>query len=138
MTDGTEVATAHGPVTEGPANHTASCSAYQEVGETWMIGVAVLATYCSDVPSIGASFGSPSIFGGSIFASATFTSAIWGITLAMRASFACAVPATAAFTFSFSLSSGIFAKSAGSASLATYSHGPSKDAARNQRPEMST
>ena len=31
----------------------------------------------------------------------------------MSASFACCVPATAAFTFSFSLSSGIFAKSGG-------------------------
>ena len=90
------------------------------------------------MPSIGTSFGSPSIFGGSIFASATFTSAICGITLAMRASFACGVPATAAFTFSFGLSSGIFAKSSGSASFATYSHDPSKVVARNHRPETST
>src|SRR5512145_3293248 len=117
MAEGTEVATAQGPVTEGPVNHTASCRAYQEVGETWMIGVAVLATYWSDVPSIGASFGSPSIFGGSILVSATLTSATCGIALAMRASLAWGVPATAAFTFSLSLSSGIFAKSSGSESL---------------------
>jgi len=55
----------------------------------------------------------------------------------MRASFAWAVPATAAFTFSFALSSGIFAKSA--AGVVGYVlHGPSKDAEWNQRPEIST
>ena len=110
-------------------NQTAFCTAYQDVGLTWMIGVAVLTTYWSEVPSIGASFTSPSNFGGSIFASSIFTSAVCGIALAISASFACGVPATAAFTFSFGLSSGIFAKSGGSASLATYSHGPSLDAA---------
>jgi hypothetical protein len=65
------------------------------------------------------------------------TSAVCGIALAIRASFACGVPATAAFTFSFSLSSGIFAKSAGRASLATCSQGPSFELLRNQRPETS-
>ena len=102
-----------------------------------MIGVAVLTTYWSVVPSIGASFTSPSNFGGSIFVALTLTSAVCGIAFAISASFACGVPATAAFTFSFGLSSGIFAKSLGSAPLATYSHGPSLAAARNQRPEIS-
>ena len=90
------------------------------------------------MPSIGTSFGSPSYFGGSIFASLTFTSAVCGMRLEMTASFAWGVPATAALTFSLSLSSGIFAKSGGSASFATYSHGPSCVAERNHRPETST
>ena len=119
-------------------NQTASCTAYQDVGLTWMIGVAVFTTYCSEVPSIGASFTSPSNFGASIFAWLILTSAVCGMALAISASFACGVPATAAFTFSFGLSSGIAAKSFGSASLATNSQGPSKDAARKKRPDTST
>src|SRR4026207_1659486 len=103
-----------------------------------MIGVAVLTTYCSDVPSIGASFTSPSNFGWSIFVWLILTSAVCGIALAISASFACGVPATAGPTFSLGLSSGIWAKSFGSAPEATYSHGPSNDDARKKRPENST
>src|SRR5215510_16125127 len=98
MAVGTEVATAQGPFTDDDVNQMPFCTAYQEVGVTWMIGVAVLTTYCSFVPSMGASFTSPSNFGGSIFASLTLTAAVWGMALAMRASFACGVPATEAFT----------------------------------------
>ena len=43
-----------------------------------------------------------------------------------------------AFTFSFGLSSGIFANSAGSALAGTYCQGPLSDSDRNQRPPIST
>ena len=43
MTDGTEVATAQGPAAAAAVNQTPFSTAYQEVGLTWITGVAVLA-----------------------------------------------------------------------------------------------
>ena len=43
MTDGTEVATAQGPAAVAEVNQTPLSTAYQDVGLTWMTGVAVLA-----------------------------------------------------------------------------------------------
>ena len=101
-----------------------------------MTGSDALTTYCSGVPAIAASFGSPSNSGGVIVVSLTSTFAVWGIWSAMRDSAACDVPGTDALTFSFGLSSGMFAKSAGSARPETYSHGPLSEGPRYQRPEI--
>src|SRR5262245_28432581 len=82
-------------------------------------------------------FGSPSNRGGSMWVLAMGTAAVWGTVAAIAASFACGVPATDALTFSLSLSSGIFANSAGNALLATNVHGPASARERNQRPDSS-
>jgi hypothetical protein len=66
------------------------------------------------------------------------TLTVLGMLLAMTASCAWTVPGTDAFAFSWGLSSGMFAKSPGRLVPGTWSHGPAKDAARNQRPEINT
>ena len=54
-------ATAHGPFIELATNHTPSWHAYQVLSSIWMTGAEAFSTYCSDVPVIGTSFGSPSV-----------------------------------------------------------------------------
>src|ERR1700675_4502067 len=102
-----------------------------------MIGVEALATYWSEVPSMGFTCGVPSKVIGSACA-VRWTVAVCGTLLSMTASCACVVPGTEAFTFSIGLSSGIFAKSGGRLAGGTYVQGPAVDAALNQRPAMST
>ena len=90
------------------------------------------------MPSIGLSWGGPSYFGVASFASLTLIAAVSGRLFAITASCACGVPGTEAFTFSFGLSSGIFAKSAGRSAPDTNVQGPARESARNQRPVTST
>src|SRR5437868_2508098 len=134
MTAGTEVAIVHGPLTEVATNQMPLSTAYQVFSSTMMTGAAVLTTYLSGVPLIGSSFGLPSKFGGVILAVLMSTLAVWGTLLETTASLAWRVPGTEAFVFSLGLVSGILAKSLGSLVPGTYSHGPSRDAALNQRP----
>src|SRR5262245_29621894 len=103
-----------------------------------MIGVGELATYWRVVPSIGFVCTAPSITGGAILASLRLTAAVCGMLFAISASSACGVPATEALTFSFGLSSGMLAKSAGRPSLGTLCQDPPRFGERNQRPESST
>src|SRR6478736_7427901 len=101
-----------------------------------MSGVDVLGAQLSDVPEMAVQRGvPPSKRSGSSLACDARTAAVCGTLVAMAASRACDVPAMEALTFSLSLSSGIFAKSAGSALAATKLHGPASFGARNQRPE---
>src|SRR5262245_13564625 len=137
MTAGIAVATVHGPCTAAAANHTPLCTAYQSFCATIMMGIGELETYMSGVVGTGFSSGAPVITGVKV-ALARSTTAVCGISLAMRASCACGVPGTEAFTFSLGLSSGIWAKSGGRLVPATYCHGPEKPGARNQRPVTRT
>ncbi len=66
MTGGTLSATAHGPSGELAKNQTPFSTAYQVVPSTRRTGSEALTTYWRGVPSIGASFGSPSYSGGVI------------------------------------------------------------------------
>jgi hypothetical protein len=56
----------------------------------------------------------------------------------MAAASACGVPGNDAFTFSFGLSSGIFAKSGGRSFPGTNFHGPDRPGAENHRPVTRT
>src|ERR1700751_4794671 len=103
-----------------------------------MIGEDALTTYWSCVPSIGFICGLPSIVTGWALVVETVTAAVCGMLFATTASCACRVPGTDPLTFSIGLSSGIDAKSFGSASNATYVHGPSGPGALNQRPDRFT
>ncbi len=69
---------------------------------------------------------------------ARVTVAVCGMLLAITASCASRVPGTEASTTPAGLCSGIRAKSGGIWAPGTYSHGPSAERARNQRPEIST
>src|SRR5215510_1829366 len=137
MTAGIAVATAHGPCAEAAANHTPFCTAYQSFCDTMMMGIGELETYISDVLGTGCSSGAPEMTGVKVAVARSMV-AVCGIALAMMASCACGVPGTEAFTFSFGLSSGIWAKAGGRLVPATYCHGPEKPGARNQRPVTRT
>ena len=80
------------------------------------------------MPGIGVSTTAPLISGLNV---AVFrsTGAISGIWLEMTASWACDVPGTEAFTFSFGLSSGMNRKSDGRSRPLTYCHGPERPGA---------
>lgn len=82
-------------------------------------GVAEFCAYCSAVPGMPLHCTAPSNRSGCIFVCEMRTAAVCGTVAAMAASCACGVPATDAFAFSFGLSSGILAKSSGSAFAAT-------------------
>src|SRR5262245_37685617 len=133
MTAGIAVATVHGPCTEAAVNHTPFCTAYQSFCETMMMGIGELLTYISDVLGTGCSSGAPEMTGVKV-AVARSTVAVCGISLAMMASCACGVPGTEALTFSFRLSSVIWAKAGGRLVPATYCHGRGNPAARTRRP----
>src|SRR5512139_3332637 len=103
-----------------------------------MIGVGALTAYASGVPSIGRHCGAPSKLGVNFGPLLRGTVAVCGIELAISACCACGVPATDGSTAPASDCGGMPAKSRGSASLATYVHGPASPGARNQRPASST
>ena len=103
-----------------------------------MIGTDAFVTYESEVPGTGAYCGAPSKFGVNFGPFLSGTVAVCGIEFAISASRACGVPATVGSTAPASECGGIFAKSAGSASLATNDHGPERPGPRNQRPASST
>jgi hypothetical protein len=113
-------------------------TAYQLSLSTRTMGVALLTTYCNVVVLMALSCGSPSNCGAVIFTALFLIAEVCGMVAAMAASLACGVPATDALTFSFGLSSGMLAKSAGSLSAGVNVHGPFMSVARNQRPEIST
>ncbi len=124
--------TVHGPVGAAAWNQIPSRQ-HTYVAPTWKTTSWLFcATETPSAPGIGANFGAPSnvttivVFDGS-------TVAVRGIDAISRASSACAVPGTEARTFAFGLSTGIFAKSAGSVLVAA-AHGPAKPGEANQRP----
>src|SRR5512134_941458 len=119
MTGGTEVAMVQGPVRRGAANQTPAFTAYQDVGLTSMMGVGLLTTYCSGVPSIGRYCGAPSKLGVNLGPFFSGTVAVCGIEFSITASCACGVPGTDASTAPAGESGGMRLKSAGSALLAT-------------------
>ena len=86
---------------------------------------------------MGANFGGPSKFGVNFGPFFSGTVAVCGIEFSITASCACGVPATVGSTAPASECGGIFAKSAGSASLATKVQGPENAADVNQRPASS-
>src|SRR5690348_10896252 len=139
MVAGTEVEMDQGPCGVMASNHTPFWQLYHSLSLTRMTGVEVLVAYASDVPSMAASAGSlPSKNGaGSSFAKLRSILVVVGMLLAITASCAWRVPGTDAFTFSFGLSSGIFAKSAGRLLPGMYVQGPPSPGALNQRPEVS-
>src|SRR5262245_33945992 len=103
-----------------------------------MIGTDEFVTYDSEVPCTGVYCGGPSKLGVNLGPLVTGTVAVCGIEFSITASCACGVPATVGNTAPASDCGGIFAKSAGSASLATNVHGPLNPGPLNQRPERST
>src|SRR5580765_3837717 len=102
-----------------------------------MIGVEVLTMYDSGVPVTAEYCGAPSKFGVNFSPFFGGTVAVCGIVFSITASCAWGVPATVGSTAPASDCDGIFAKSAGSASLATNVHGPVRLAEVNQRPASS-
>src|SRR5262247_2164221 len=102
-----------------------------------MIGIDELLMYWSAVPAIGAYCGAPSKLGMNFGPFLSGTVAVCGIEFSITASCACGVPATVGSTAPASDCGGIFAKSAGSALLATKVHGPLRLGAVNQRPARS-
>src|SRR5215472_7852904 len=102
-----------------------------------MIGSPEFCAYESDVPGIGTSCGGPLKFGVNVGPPVSGTVAVCGIEFSMTASCACGVPATVGSTAPARDCGGIFAKSGGSASLATKVHGPFKPGPMNQRPARS-
>src|SRR4051812_5730851 len=129
----------HGPWGEADVNHTPFSQANQLWSFTRMTGVAVLEAYIngSEVPAMATSWGASPSYRGSGFNCAVARSilVVVGMQVAMTASAACCVPGTDAFTFSCTLSLGIFANSAGSDLPGTNAHGPARSDDRNQRPE---
>src|SRR5512138_3288436 len=103
-----------------------------------MIGSDELTTYDSGVPEIGAYCGGPSKLGVNFGPFLSGTVAVCGIEFSITASCACGVPATVGSTAPASDCGGIFAKSGGSALLATYVHGPESPGPLNQRPASKT
>src|SRR5512143_534283 len=103
-----------------------------------MSGADALTTYRSDVPGIGAYCGAPSKVGVNVGPFLSGTVAVCGTEFSITAACACGVPATVGSTAPASDCAGIFAKSAGSALLATNVHGPDKPGPVNQRPESRT
>ena len=104
---------------------------------TRTMGACELVTYDIDVPGIGANCGLPSNFAVNFgpFFSGTLT--VCAIEFSLSACFACGVPATVCNTAPASDVGGMFAKSGGSALLATNDHWPFSADARNQRPDSS-
>src|SRR4029453_4382030 len=102
-----------------------------------MIGSDELTTYESAVPGIAEYCGGPSKFGVNFGPFLSGTVAVCGIEFSITAACACGVPATVRNTAPASDCGGIFAKSGGSALLATNVHGPDRPDAMNQRPESS-
>jgi len=86
------------------------------------------------VPSTGRNCAAPSKTGEKVGPLTRGIVAVWGIELAMTASLAWGVPATAASTTPAGAVGGMRRKSAGKSVLATKLHGPLKSAARYQRP----
>src|SRR5215468_7297035 len=103
-----------------------------------MIASGEFATYCSDVPSIGRSCGVPSMVGLYSGPPLRGMTAVCGTELAITASFAWGVPATAVSTRAAGLLAGILRNSAGRSLLLTKVQGPVSLGAWNQRPEIST
>src|SRR5689334_12943014 len=103
-----------------------------------MIGSGEFAAYVSGVPATGTNCGAPSKLGVNVGPPFNGTVAVCGIEFSMAAACACVVPATVGSTAPASDAAGIFAKSAGSALLATNAHGPASAGPRNQRPARST
>src|SRR5215813_8416952 len=102
-----------------------------------MIGTDELVTYWSVVPAMGAYCGAPSKVGVNFGPFLSGIVAVCGIEFSITASCACGVPATVGSTAPASDCGGIFAKSGGSALLATNVHGPFKPGPMNQRPARS-
>ena len=90
------------------------------------------------VPGIATNCAAPSYLAVNAGPFCSGTVAVCGIEFSIAASRASRVPATVGSTAPASDVGGIFAKSAGSASLATNVHGPVNAADRNQRPASST
>src|SRR5215475_11629771 len=103
-----------------------------------MIGTAEFAAYVSGVPLTGTNCGAPSKLGVNAGPPLSGTVAVCGMEFSITAACACGVPATVGSTAPASDAGGIFAKSAGSALLATNVHGPDIPGPRNQRPASST
>src|SRR5262245_58437023 len=104
-----------------------------------MSGVFEFATYWSEVPGMGRYAGTPSNSGVKEGPPARSTLAVWGIELAISASWACGVPAIEASTTDAGVPlAGICLKEAGSASAATNVHGPERPGPRYHRPASST
>src|SRR4029450_4780767 len=102
-----------------------------------MIGSPEFCTYESDVPGIGTICGGPLKFGVNVGPPLSGTVAVCGIEFSMTDACACGVPATVGSTVPASDCGGIFAKSGGSAVLATKLHGPLRLGPMNQRPASS-
>src|SRR6185369_16327350 len=103
-----------------------------------MIGTCEFVTYVSGVPATGANCGGPSNCGVNFGPFLSGTVAVCGIEFSITASCACGVPATVGSTAPALDCGGIFAKSGGSALLATNVHGPLSEPPVNQRPASST
>ena len=103
-----------------------------------MIGTDAFVVADSGVSAIGWNCGGPSKLGTKLGPPVSGTVAVCGIELAITASCACGVPATAASTTAAGELVGMCAKSGGKALAGTKLHGPLVPAARNQRPDNST
>src|SRR5262245_22930401 len=102
-----------------------------------MTAMGAFMTNWSGVPGIGPSCGAPS-YATLSRAALRLTVAVWGMELAIKASWAAAVPGTEARTAPRGEAGGICANEGGSWPGATYSQGPSVERARNHRPEIRT
>ena len=138
MTEGTAVATVHGPWGDGAGEP------HPVLERVVLVGIDLddRERAVDDVVQRGAldglELGRAVVADVVSLASLRLIAAVSGMLLAITASWAWAVPGTDAFTFSFGLSSGILAKSGGKSRPGTYVQGPASEAARNQRPVTST